>query len=594
MELKPLLLQNGDETTGNITKIFDINTVVQLEGTVLDPQFQTDGGAISLAKVVTTKFGTFESIYVPPCPVHMEESIVVLDDIAVRANNLIRVRQLVEDGERKDSALNKSISNYQSLIVTRLTGKKGIVCRNILGRRVGNTGRAVLLPSYSSDPAEVYMPAHMMRKMQIDDNDIVLVGRDPSIWVGSVEVLRALPHEEDSIRLHPFIFSQFGADCDGDTVWVMKIPDHLQDDMGDQVLKFTKSHQKSIRRASSGLPPAQIDWSSPSEASMSMGVTTGFSVGPQDLLGITDGLERFKEATGKDIGNEAAHISNGLTQQEYAEYLMTINETMLIQKVYLGPVGAAAQKLKLIAGKNKLLIDSANYLSERIQQMLFDVKGSVRGDKEDLRIFFEILDIINLAGKYCSSDKVVTHFEVVDRLEELNFDRKLTTPMIVYMYTAFPLLNTTWEMGVEQHSNVGLDISVVNEAIELGKTLIADASDLSEICKEMAKKIGVNLGTLIANTSDFKSSLSLGIILRDPLYTLINPFSDTQVVKSVKYLDNMLKNGGTNSPRLTDWIFTKSLENEHAEQGTTTRETETTGIQSSGSSGREGKELLGL
>lgn len=561
MKLVPLLLQAGDDITNNITKIFDINSVVQAEGTVLDSEFQINGATIPLGRCIETDFGEFTSVKIPPCAARIEDGIVVLDDIAVRANNLLRVIDLVEAGEKKASALIKSLVNYQNLVLTRITGKKGLICRNILGRRCSHTGRAVLLPSYSMEPSEVYVPTHMMRKMGVKDGEVVLVGRDPTIWMGSVEVLKAFSTEENVIRLHPFVFGQFGADCDGDTVWVMRVPEDMQSDMAPNVLKFAKKHQSDIKRASPGLPPVEIDWDDPAMATRAMAVTTGFSVSPLDILNQSNDLTRFKDSTGKDVAKEALAIASGLSHQEYCDYLTTINETMLIQKVYLGPVGAAAQKLKLIAGENELLVESANYVSERIQQMLFDIKGSVTGDSDDLKVFFEILDIVNLTGDYSSAGRVVTHDRVLSRMAEIGFDMDLCTPMIVYIYTVFPLLQATWDVASSQLLKEDITKEDRAEAIELVSRVLYHPDKVSTICEEVAKMLGVNASIIVRTAMSIKSELNLGFILRDPLFTLINPFSRKKVIRSIRYLDEVLNQGGNpDSIRLTDWVFTKSLE----------------------------------
>jgi len=563
VHLKPLLLKSGDEVTNNITKVFDVHSAVEINDTILDPEFQEIGTVISLGQKVPTPFGKITEIRVPACPVYLQEDIVVLDDIAVRANNLLRVLLLVEKKEKSPEALFKSVGNLQRLLVTRIVGKRGILTRNILGRRMTNTGRAVLLPSYSAEPEEVYIPAHIMEKTGIKSDQLVLVGRDPSIWMGSVEVLRAFPHAEDTIRLHPFVFSQFGADCDGDTVWIMRVPEEIQDRLVPEILGFTKSHKTETKSPSSDLPPIQIDWSNPGVASKRSSYTNGFSISPLDIINDSKDIERFKKVTGKDIGKEAMLIAGGLSNKKYNEYLTVINETVLIQKVYLGPVGAAAQKLKLVAGRHPLLIRSANYISERAQQMLFDVKGSVQGDKEDLQVFFEILDIINLNGAYRSIGKIVKHSEVIDRLRILEFDIELCSPMITYLYTVYPLEVVVKWLGQKSIVSRAISKDDLDTAKELCFELISRSTDIDDIYEEIATCLNSTVDEINKSMAKFKEQLSLGSIVADPLFTLINPFSDEQIVSSIKYLNESIVEGGKlDTQRLTDWVLRKSLENE--------------------------------
>lgn len=577
--LEPLLLKSGEEVTDNISKIFDVHNVVKIENTILDPEVQMNGVYIELGREISCNYGEFTKVFLPPCPTHAEEDIIVLDDISVRANNLLRVIKLVDSGEKSPAALKKSLVKYLRMVAGRLVGKSGVLCRNILGRRVQNSGRAVLLPSMDTDPSRVYVPGRLMRRMGIEDGEIILVGRDPTIWTGSVEAVRAYKHKEDVIRLHPFVFSQFGADCDGDTVWCMKIPEEHQSMMESQVLKFTKRHALTIKCASAGLPPVEIDWSNPAIASTAMANTTGFSVGPLDILEDSEDLARFKEATGKDIGDEARSICHGLSYEDYAKYLVTINQTMLIQKVYLGPVGSAAQKLKLIAGRNELLRDSANYISERTQQMLFDVKGSIKGDTRDLDIFFELLDIVNMSGEYSSTDRMVTHKSVLARLESFGLNADACKPMIVYMYTGFPLFQAIWDISSAEKIKNGFTDEQRQALIKEASIILSDPDNVKAVIDSIASRLGVVGSVLIRTAAEIKAKLSLGMILRDPVFSLINPFSEKKMIQDLNYLNQFMSNGPFDSRRLTDWIITKSMEYENVRTEPAGESSESTRVQ---------------
>lgn len=554
--MKILSIKAGNEFTSNISKIFDRSLVHDSVDTVLSEEFQTKGAMISLPDTVIGILGPIDSIYVPPCPISIHENLVILDNIAVRTNNLLRVIELVNNKEKTVYALEKSVRNLQTEVMNRLIGKNGIVCRNILGRRTGNTGRAVLLPSADPNPTIAYLPSQMMRKLRIKDEDIVIVGRDPSIWAGSLELVKAKPHHENTVRLHPLLFEQFGADCDGDTVWVLKPDDKFQTELSSKVLSFTKNFKKKIKLPSSALPPEDIKWDDLNDHHSKFHSVSGFSISPFDIISNSPNLDIFKDYSGKNVAQEAKSIALKLDDQTYVKYLLSINYTMLVQKIYLGPVGAAAQKIKLIANHKKELTESANYLSERIQQMLFDVKGSIKEDHSDLFKFFNILDIVNMRNSYSSKNGQVSYMNILDKLQEFGFSRELCTPIIVYLYVVHSLL-----VYLNQSSN---DQEFKKLFYNKLMSICFDQSNLNSIIDELSKGLSVAKDSLIIDVLMIRQDLNLTKILHDPLYSLINISSMDNVKEGIEAL-KLIKQNKYTLNRLTDWIIKESMESNNVQ-----------------------------
>jgi len=593
--MKPLVLtaMNG-KTTTNILRTFNIESIVSTKDTILGDNFIDNGATVNLPETVEGLFGPVDSIKLPPCPVHMDENIVILDDIAIRVNNLLRVIDLVKKAEKTKATLQKSVVNFQKTILTKLGGKAGIMW-DILGKRLANTGRAVLLPYWGNNISHTHIPEKIRTELSISGGDVVIVGRDPTIWNGSIEVLVADDNVggNDAIYIHPFVFNQLGADCDGDTVWVMKVPDKFQEEMRKHVLSFYFNHIKEVCRSSCGWRPLEIKYTSCIEPPRVF-YSNGFSIGPEDIIKQDEVLNDFKKATGKDISKEAAKIANGLTRQEYIDYLLSVNETMLVQKIYLGPVGAAAQKLKLIAGDIPHLRESANYLSERIQQMLFDVKAIVTEDKKDLEIFFEILDIVNMANDWSSTETLVTNDEAIDRLVSFGLDKEKIYPIISLLYTIYPLYIGSVEVATKLKILTSENIEKITDICFRQVRFVNLPKALNDLCDVL---VGAQRIDIIMATRKVKKSNTLSNMLNDPLYNIMNPFSDEKLYHAIVTLRNSLENKDKKPKlfrRLTETILNQSLEGEHDRQRSPRKQISTTWRDSEDQSGRRGIELSNL
>ena len=540
--------------TVNIPKIFDLNHVLDAQDTVLDPLIQENGAIIELPCKITSYFGEIDKIKVPPVPYQIRENIITLDDIAVKANNILRVIDLYKSGNKTVASLTKSVKNFHDSIIARIIGKQGLICRNILGRRAGNTARAVLAPSLNRNPGIAEIPARIMNKLRIHDGDKILIGRDPAIWSGSIEIVAAYSIDQDVIRLHPLLFKQLGADCDGDTVWMMKLSNLVQANLLDRSIEMIKNSEDNVYLASSGRGSVTINKDNVNKITNDLHLSTGFSVGPEDLNN-TEFMNRFKASTGKNIQEESLAIKNGLDQDKFDAYIKSINLTMLIQKIYLGPVGASAQKIKLIAAKNPALIESANYVSERIQQMLFDAKASIKGDDKDLNMFFEILEIFSMTKRYSQTKSIIHHSQILERLTSFNLDVNKCCPIVMYLYSTYPLILAIKELRI--NGIIRISEEKYEKAILLANEYISKDSDINPIIDMLQ----VNKNILFNAIVEKKRNVSLSNILNDPLYDLINPFSKDKIFNGILYLKEIFERNPLDlkSSKLTDNVFYKSI-----------------------------------
>lgn len=520
-------LLTGEETT-NISRIISVKQVVEFTNTILDPEIEKNGFVIEMPHSLQSKLGILKKIQVPPSPRSMSGDIITIDEIAMRANNILRVIDLYNSGEKTYLSVAKSLGAYFATVKSKIIGKEGILGKDIIGRRVKMTGRGVIVPSTSKDPEIVRLPFKMMNKLKISDGDFVILGRDPTIWDGSLDVFKAEGTHEDVIHLHPYCFGQLGADCDGDTVWVMAVPKtpECQAEARANLIGFCKKYMSTFKRVNTAEEPTTINWEQNNSSEFFK--TTGFSISPVDILEMNEKTERFGKSTGKVVAKEAKHIALGLTKEEYNDYIVTVNNAMLVQKIYLGPIGAASNKLKLIAGKLPFLLRSACYVSERAQQSLFDFKGKVKSDNDEFDIF-EILQIINMKGRYQTTEtQSVGYTQVMDRLTKNGFDAEKAHPIISYIYACYPIYTAVklinGQVTPEQEE-------LINKICD--KSYMDQFKNSLEMIDKVCEATNISRAKLIGTFVKIKCSLTLAKILGDNYYDLVNPFDSIRTTEAL-------------------------------------------------------------
>ncbi|MDR1189701.1 MAG: hypothetical protein LBK95_19990 [Bifidobacteriaceae bacterium] len=112
----------------------------------------------------------------------------------------------------------------QDTIWGRLSGKRGLLRRYLLGQATTFSGRSVIVPDLALGPAEVGLPRTLAAGLGVNGlephGDVVIVNRQPSLHPYNMVALRAIPVEGDAIHLHPLVLAGLAGDFDGDTVAV--------------------------------------------------------------------------------------------------------------------------------------------------------------------------------------------------------------------------------------------------------------------------------------------------------------------------------------------------------------------------------------
>ncbi|MDR1213879.1 MAG: DUF45 domain-containing protein [Propionibacteriaceae bacterium] len=109
-------------------------------------------------------------------------------------------------------------------VLARLSGKRGLLSRYLLGQSVTHSGRAVIVPDLNLQPDQVGLPRLLALGLGLNgldpDDDVVIVNRQPSLHPYNLVALRAKLIDDDAIHLHPLCLGGLAGDFDGDTVAV--------------------------------------------------------------------------------------------------------------------------------------------------------------------------------------------------------------------------------------------------------------------------------------------------------------------------------------------------------------------------------------
>lgn len=407
VSLRHIVLPNDVIGVGSVINLDGVN----VNNTVLDPKFQKHGGYIDFGgySLYDNWKRVIKGIRVPALPVTYEmdsKFIAVLHPIAMRANIVARMLHEVQIGEKTFTNLQKAVHAYFVELTNTIFGKGGVFNRWILGPRLKKSFRAVVIPGrYDRDfLGESYewvgIPQKICTKLKIKEGDIVCIGRDPTIWMGSLEFLYAYPVAHDAIEIHPILLPQFGGDHDGDQLWgYVPNPDSIPEG---SVASFTREFATWSKNFNQGQETNKIDFSKFAQDQENRIKTTGLSVSPSDILtsssdlqSVMDYCSKASRTRGKSDNTELISIANQIPIKEWKEYTESINRAQLAMKVFMGPVGLLALRLIVIGHDKPEIRISANILAERCAQGLLDAKHLTREQAANFKPaqLFEILNL---------------------------------------------------------------------------------------------------------------------------------------------------------------------------------------------------------
>jgi hypothetical protein len=414
----------------------DERMVVDHTDTVLDPKVCANGAWIDLPVPCKDWAGReIRQVWYPAFDNQRQGRIVTLCRMAIAGNRLLRIIQGFNEGLIPQEFLERGLMTYQMAAIQQLGGKNGVVGANIIAGRVRHSGRGVLVVNATHSPEWISIPLEMMTRMGLDSGDLAILGREPTVWGGSIEVVKVRHSRSNAVEVHPLLFKQLGADCDGDTVYVYAVPKDAdcQAEAAKQLLGFAKGFAKWPSYMRLGNPSEEVDWENVQNDSKGRSVITGFSVSPDEIVAQGERLKHLCATTGKDVAAECLTVASGIQTERYKDYVEDQNDALVTMKLGMGPIGAAANKLRLLAGVDRRLLTSASYLSERLQQILLDTKHTI-----GVRDTYSIQDILAMLNRREPYSRM--HLEdVLDELAKVGIERERVWPIMAYFWIIWPL-----------------------------------------------------------------------------------------------------------------------------------------------------------
>ena len=466
--MRAITVTEGDKTFTNFQSIVPMDGL-EADNTVLDPILGSISSVIDLPVEVDTPLcGPVTSVVYPGGYATAQGGSYILNDIQIAANNLLR---LIEDYNPLDfTKLEKSVLAYHATLVGALSGKKGLLNRQIFTQRAGCSVRAVAVATITRGPEWVAVPKSSMMQMGAIDGDLCTAVRFPCLWDGSVEVVRMYAVDNDCIGVHPVLHRQLNLDHDGDTVSLWRTPKELRDEAEQHVLSFYRSYDEKVKpypvavtKGESWDTDADID--EIHEELVAKLAPTGRSIGPEDLMDGT--VEWYEQSAGKDLIADTQQIMSGIDLAEIRQRVCNVNQANLIMKRYVGPAGSLGTALKVTALStgDETIQRSAMYINERLTQSLMDAKHNVGAT--DQQGFMQVMDAL-----CCRRDMDgATRKQVIAKLVANGMDADRVRPYIDHFFVEGPN-DSKQRCGVKNifedtHPFVATSTSMSNDEEEL-------------------------------------------------------------------------------------------------------------------------------
>lgn len=512
LKIKP----DSDITTLDVGRTIRASQIPEdVSGTLIDPEVLKTGCRINFPKDVTVPdaFGRMiRFIQVPSLSpdgrVEKSGEMVFLHPITVAANQLLAYFEQTE-GNIDIRNVERLVKLFYWSLIDRVTGHRGVVATNVSGTRMAHSGRLVLIPQIDREPEWVGISAHAMERAKIKEGDLVIVFRDPVIWVGSMEVLKAYPVQEDVIKLHPLLFKQMGADCDGDQVAFVKPPEDegVKEEMQENLLRHCKQHAKWPKHLCPGGLSEKPDWDNIVEDTRKRFVVSGMSYGPGDVRGWSkvpanvQQLEELLNKPGRALRNRDISKDPEIRKQ----IMLETNYANLFMKGYLGVVGATARRLLLVMGEDNWLKAAVNRCSEKIQQDTLDSKHHVGEAKRASPI--DIMEMFERRGTWKTSSTE----NCVELLVKAGLTEEDSRRIILHFRVEIPL-QLFVEVNLPEKKVYYFDKirSLIMDDNGNARTKVNIRAVLDEIAVDLSKKLDKKIG-ISSVLEEIKNQYSVGL-----------------------------------------------------------------------------------
>jgi hypothetical protein len=133
--------------------------------------------------------------------------------------------------EKYHHDLRKLSEKIDKLLISRIKGKKGIIRKALLGRRINQSCRAVIVPDPTLPVGSIKAPAHALTALGLKSGDLALLNRQPSLHIHNMQAVTVDAHDNNVIALHPLLCNGFNADFDGDTMAIYQTNSMIPESM---------------------------------------------------------------------------------------------------------------------------------------------------------------------------------------------------------------------------------------------------------------------------------------------------------------------------------------------------------------------------
>jgi hypothetical protein len=426
------------------------------DGTVIDKGLKHNGGSIRLPVPIITYQGR-EVLFggkeprkydhtITPGNKHKTRRVLVpymenfqivsgrpvLNMVLLRADNLIRVANRVREGTATPADLQKSANRYFDEIQRILTGKAGILTRDLFGVRCANSVRCVAVPGPDLKYFEIGVPRAAAVEAEMCNGDWVLVSRSPVLWQGSILSMKVVRIDGDAAHANPYIMQGLGLDFDGDQLSIIRTSDDpvIRDEMraaADDPVR--ESFQWTEEFLINNQEP-ECSWTQAGLDVVTRLAPTGLSIGPKDVLDpdnctflsiCNDGV--------KPLPADFSKWGHGVTLKEWCVEAEAAAMAVARLKLEIGLLGATTDKANqvVLAFGDVAMLRTALILKEQLTDAM--MKNAKQGGGTGYSTS-KIAALMDKRGQFAADEP----HKALRYLESIGFDSDTYRPMLELIY----------------------------------------------------------------------------------------------------------------------------------------------------------------
>lgn len=348
-----------------------------LSGTVLDHPDEMQ----VIPAIGDGPLGPVREILLPPMGMQEQDGFIILHRLQDAANTVLRtgdalIRAPEQLRARAAAYYKRCVSRYYDTLAFSISGK-GSATNSLQSIRAAYSCTGHCGISYEINPCEVSIPGkayktfvHEWRKRggnKITAKPWAIVFRHPCLHSESMRCLYIRKGDNHTIDVHPAVCPGMGADRDGDLLFcVLGWPD-VQPTF-EWTLRF--DNEMLLNRKSEDIDRKNPIWDTRKRLEFG-----GVVLNPEDIINCrkSENIKKICEVKKLDVAEIAAY-AHGRSKEELIVEDQGVANARILEKLGIGPMGVRAQRARAICLGRMDLQKSANYLTERGAQALFDSK----------------------------------------------------------------------------------------------------------------------------------------------------------------------------------------------------------------------------